>query len=650
MKRTSLSLLILSLPLFWSACSSSNETLKTSTPPDGTVGIVGGNYVSFEELKDNYVSGSLDKEYSEEDLVDFLPIYLDYRGKLLDARAIGYYNDERIKSEYDLYAKQAAYAFWMDEEIRPTKFNAFKERYDFELKSKHVLIALAPNASPEDTLEVYNRLIQAREEFANGTSLEELDAKYSTSRNGRSMGGDLPWFFVGTTVAEFEDALYSLEIDELSMPVRTQFGYHIIYLEEKRERKPSRQVSHIFARKNSENNRLEEAYTRLINGANWANIVRSFSEDTPSIQNNGYIGWVNYGDRYSAEFIDTVMNIDPDLSFTPPIETNYGYHIFRIDSVRTFETDEQRDDYIMQILEESDSFQENNSFVIDYLNDKYQAKSELDNIVKFETYLAQLDTSTYNDIVLPDSISEMSVYSISALDFNVGDFHNYLQESRGNQTNLQFNRSWFDRFKEAKVDENLTAITLQEYPEFSELTKSYQDGLVVYQVNEDSVWSTATIDTTILMNRYVDNVNDFQYPQRYHYYLITSSRDSSLDRAMEFVSQGGSPDSLFVRGYRVGVTIDSTGIFQGEPFTLLSEMEAGSISDRFDYSGRKGHFVLIDILPERTMTFDEAFNRLASEYQPIREEKWLNRIRNEYNIQAFPEVVRAQFVNEESQE
>ena len=162
-------------------------------------------------------------------------------------------------------------------------------------------------------------------------------------------------------------------------------------------------------------------------------------------------------------------------------------------------------------------------------------------------------------------------------------------------------------------------------------------------MNEDSVWSSATIDTTILMQIYSDKIKDYQYEERFYYYMITSSRDSSLDRAIKFIEEGNSPDSLFARGFRVGVNSDSTGIFKGEPFDLLTTMNPGEISDRFEYSNRKGHFILMDKLPARTMTFEEAFNRIVSEFQPIREQRWLERIRETYNITQYPDVIKNHF-------
>jgi peptidyl-prolyl cis-trans isomerase SurA len=644
MNRTLLSCSVLGLVLLTLACSGSKNTSSTLSTPEGTVGIVGDQFISYSDLRDNYVSGSIDKSFTEDDLLEFLPIYLDYRGKILDAEANGYYDDDRITNEYQLYSKQAAYAFWMEEEIRPTKFKEFKERYSFELKSKHVLIAVQPNASPEDTLDAFTRIQNARTEFLEGTSMEQLDVKYSTKRNGRSMGGDLPWFSVGTTVPAFENALYALEIGEISKPIRTQFGYHIIYLEDKRERKPERQLSHIFVRRNSDSNKINQAYDSLANGSAWSDIVSRFSEDTPSIPNEGFIGWVNYGSRYDAAFIDSVMNIDVNLPFTEPISTAYGYHIFRIDSVRSFESIEAEDEFIMGLLEDSNTFQENNGFVIDYLINKYEGIKFNDNILAYREYARSLDTLRIDEISIPDSISSLPSFHLNKIEYSIADFQTYINESYASQNNFQLSTRWFDRFVEAMVDERLVDITLDAYPQFEDQTRKYQDGLVVYQVNEDSVWSTATIDTTILRNIYSDSLHKYRYDDRFYYYMITSSRDTSLDKAIEFINEGNSPDSLFSRGIRVGVTSDSTGIFQGEPFTLLSDMQPGDISERFNYSNRKGHFLLIDILPARNMTFEEAFNRLASEYQPEREQKWLERIRETFNIQSFPEVVSEQYL------
>ena len=116
------------------ACAGSNSTLQPEVQkPANAVGIVNGGYVTYDELKENFISGSINNDYTDEELLEFLPIYLDYKGKLLNAKDAGYFESDYIRQEYEVYAKQASYAYWMDQEIRPTKFNQFKERFDYEI-------------------------------------------------------------------------------------------------------------------------------------------------------------------------------------------------------------------------------------------------------------------------------------------------------------------------------------------------------------------------------------------------------------------------------------------------------------------------------------------------------------------------------------
>ncbi|MBO6793377.1 MAG: peptidylprolyl isomerase [Balneolaceae bacterium] len=647
MNKNILQVVCVGLLFLVTSCTGSKSTQSDRVPPADAVGSVGGEFVTYDELRDNFVAGSITQESTEDDLVEFLPIYLDYRAKILDAKQAGYYENESIESEFQLYAKQASYAYWMDQVIKPLKFQEFKSRYDQEIKSRHILISLPPAPSPSDTAAAYERILEAREKLINGEDYSEVDAQFSTKRNGRTMGGELPWLTVGTTVAPFENVLFELEIGEISAPVRTQFGYHIIELLDKRERQPDRRVYHVYVRPNSNPSKIEDAYKALQMGGQWEDVVREFSEDTPSVQNEGYIGWINNGSRYNPDFVDTLMNLDPNEPFTKPITTNYGQHIFKVDSVRTFKTEEARDEYLMDILKESDAFQESNSFALEFLKTRFNAKDNKDAYTDFKAYINQIDSTLYSELSVPAELGSTQVFTFLEDSFTVADYVDYLNNTRANESTPFYSDNWFNRFKDAKIDERLVEITIEQFPEFKPQVNSYKEGLVVYQINEDSVWSTATIDTAILMDRYLNNLENYRYEKRFHYYMITSSRDTTLDRAIAFVEAGNHPDSLHANEFKVGVTADSTGAFRGEPFTLLDEMEEGTISERFEYGNRKAHFYLVEVLPARTMTFDEAFHRLASEYQPIREENWLNRLRKTYNIEAYPMKVRELYQQKE---
>ncbi|GAB5408850.1 MAG: peptidylprolyl isomerase [Balneolaceae bacterium] len=637
--------------LVFISCAGSGTSTKqnsSATPPDNIVGIVGNEQITYEELASNYGSGSLNSSYTLEELQDFLPIYIDYRAKIMSAKDEGYFEDERILSEYEVYSKQAAYAYWIESVIRPTLFEEFKSKYSKEMKSSHILIALDNNASPEDTLATYNKIIEAREKFLAGTSLIELDPEYSSIRQGRSMGGDLPWFSVGTTVKPFEDVLYSLEVGEISMPFRTQFGYHIVLLEDTRDRVASRQISHIFAQRGQETVRLDSAYYELERGNDWNEVVKKYSQDTQSASSGGRIGWVNYGSRYNPDFIDSVMSFNTPLNYSKPFRSSYGAHIIKIDSVQSFDSPEAYDEYIMKQLEETRTFRKSNSFVVNWLKDNFRSVEYEYTLNEFTNLLKSLDSTSVSDVQLSTDFASKVIYSFDTLTYTVQDFLDYLVSSGKGPFSSNFVPSWYTNFQEYVVDDNLTSLTIKEHPEFIAQTENYKSGLVVYQINEDYVWSAATVDTTKLKDLYTQNPIDYSYDQRFFYHLITSSRDTSIQKAIDFVLKGNSPDSIRANGIPVGVVSDSTGSFQGEPFDKLEAMETNSFSEIFEYNTRKAIFYLNEILPARKMSFNEAFNKLLADYQPTREEIWLSDLRETYNISLYPENLIKAYQDENS--
>lgn len=638
--------------VFISCAGSSTTTNQNaiSTTSNQIVGEVADQQITYSELVGNYGSGSGLSDFTLEELQEFLPIYLDYKAKIMSAKDDGYFTDDRILSEYDIYSKQAAYSYWLESVIRPTLFEEFKGKFIKEMKSSHVLIALDPGASPEDTLSVYTQILEARDKFIAGSTIEELDTEYSSKRQGRSMGGELPWFSVGTTVKPFEDVLYSLEVGEISMPFRTQFGYHIVLLEDERERVPSRMISHIYLQRGQEPSILDSAFAELETGSDWNEVVKKYSQDTQSAANGGKIGWVNYGSRYDGAFIDSVMQIDASLPYSSPIISSYGAHIIKIDSLQTFESEEEKDAFIMKELEDSRTFRKSNSFIVNWLKENYRSVENADVLDETVTLFSSLDSTEIANVMLDDELAAKQIYSFDEYTFTTQHYLEYLISAGKGPLTANYNANWFIDFQEYVIDENLSTLTLKELPEFSEQTEKYKSGLVVYQVNEDSVWSAATVDSTELMALYDASTHEYSYDQRYYYHMITSSRDTLIHQAITYVNEGNHPDSIRKSGIAVGVVVDSTGAFQGEPFDTLNTMSENSFSDIFEYNNRKAVFYLNAILEPRKMSFDEAFNKLLADYQPIREELWLTNIRAKYDVKLYPENLELQYRGETSSE
>ncbi|MEO1023215.1 MAG: peptidylprolyl isomerase [Bacteroidota bacterium] len=618
------------------------------------VGKLGKQKVTYAELKENARNGSFSTSLTLEELEAFLPKYLDYKAKLLAAKDEGYYEDSALVAEYQLYSKQASYAFWMEKQIRPTLFDDYKEKATKEIKSAHILIAVSEDASPEDTIAAITKLNEARQRILDGIPLMAIESTYSTMRNGRSMGGGLPWISVGTTVKDFEDQVYSLSKGELSKPFRTQFGYHIVQAQDIRERTPARMISHIFIRPQAQGETtpkqfVDSAYYELNQGVGWTEVLNRYSQDDLSKPRDGDIGWVSYGKSYRPEFIDSVMNLDPSLPYSAPVQSPYGYHIFRVDSVQSYASEKEKDEALMKELENQSYFSRNNSMVVNWLRDHYSESPQEDVLEEYQAYIKNdvMDSTLYPEITLPSALAGKTIYAIDDVSFTVEDYHQYLQRIKTRRTARQYQVNWIAQYTEYLIDERITEWTLRDYPEFINQTETYRDGLVVFKINDDNVWSSATVDTAALLRKFESDRDQYQFSERFHYHLLSARYDTTLQKGITFVLDGNPVDSVRVFNNKIALASDSTGVFKGEPFNKLESMNPGTFSEPFEYSGRTSVFYLNAILPSRPMTFEEAFNRILSEYQPEREERWLKNLRKRYKVKTDVKKLRKAFKTDE---
>ncbi|MBI2666647.1 peptidylprolyl isomerase [Candidatus Woesearchaeota archaeon] len=99
-----------------------------------------------------------------------------------------------------------------------------------EVHASHILVSLQ-NRSDEEAL----ALIKEIQTGLTAANFGVRAAKYSEDTGSQQNGGDLGWFGKGVMVPEFEQAAFSLKKGEISQPIKTQFGYHLIFLTEKRE-------------------------------------------------------------------------------------------------------------------------------------------------------------------------------------------------------------------------------------------------------------------------------------------------------------------------------------------------------------------------------------------------------------------------------
>lgn len=107
-----------------------------------------------------------------------------------------------------------------------------------EVRARHILLQLAPDAPQSEEDAVLARIDGLQAQLASGTDFAELAKTASEGPSGAS-GGDLGFFGPGRMVPPFEKAAFALQPGQVSGPVRTRFGYHLIKVEERRGGDPA---------------------------------------------------------------------------------------------------------------------------------------------------------------------------------------------------------------------------------------------------------------------------------------------------------------------------------------------------------------------------------------------------------------------------
>ena len=225
---------------------------------------------------------------TREELQDYLDLFINFKLKVKEAENLGLHMDSAFIKELDGYQKQLAAPYLTETRILDSLARATYERLKEEVNASHILIQVAADANPADTLAAFNKIKDLRTRSLAGEDFNDLARKYSEDPSARQNNGNLGYFSAMQMVYPFEVTAFSLSIDSISNPIRTNFGYHIIKLHDRRPSQGKIQVSHILVRAlDSLNpsdstlaaNRAQEIYQLAVNQQDWDRLCRQFSED-----------------------------------------------------------------------------------------------------------------------------------------------------------------------------------------------------------------------------------------------------------------------------------------------------------------------------------------------------------------------------------
>lgn len=610
--------------------------------------------------KNNPKGGAIDRK----NLDEYLELFVNFKLKVREAEDLGLDTLAAFKNELKGYRDQLAKPYFTDEATIDRLVREAYDRMQSDIRASHIFVRMRPDAAPADTVAAYDKMLQIRERILKGESFEKLAAEQSEDPSARDRVpkpgkppvkgnyGDLGYFTVFDMVYPFESAAYSLPVGGVSMPVRTEYGYHLIKVTGRQPALGKVTVAHLFMLVTQDSVgtnsarvklRIDSVYLKLKTGANWDELVKQYSDDRGSAAKGGNLP--EFGvNRMVPEFITVIYNLKQKGDFSQPVETSYGWHIIRLVDRKIPGTfDEEKATLRQRVTKDARSQLAKETVLANIKNDygftEYpDARKEFYTVVTDSVFSARWDQGLAKELTKP-------LFKIGNMTFFQPDFAQYIAQKQ-KRAEKQSIPSYVDKVYKDFVDESLikweNAHLEKKYPDFRNLMGEYRDGILLFDLTDQKVWTKAVKDTTGLREFYEKNRSNYMWDTRVDASVYTLTNPKLSAKLRNFLKDGLGPESILKE-----INTDSVKVLSVE--TAKFSRKENKYVDAVEWTpGISGDLkadtgvVIVGIkavLKPEPKSLGEARGLITADYQNYLEKLWIQDLRKRYPVVVYREVL-----------
>lgn len=634
--------------------------------------IAGENISKSEFLRVFQKNNNKDQAIDKKALDEYLELYINFKLKVKEAIENGLDTAKSFKSELSGYRSQLAQPYLVDKDVTEELINEAYNNMQYDIRASHILIKLDKNALAADTLIAYNKIINLRKRILAGEAFEKVAAEASDDPSAKDMpatkerpeykgnGGDLGYFSAFDMIYSFEEGAYNTKVGEISMPIRSDYGYHIIKVTDKKKAMGKVQVAHILISmaqnapeadvKNAQT-KINEIKTKLKNGVTFEDLVKEYSDDKGSINKGGVLP--EFGvNRMIPEFIVAISKLEKPGDISDAIQSRYGWHILKlIDRKGIKPLDELRSEIKQKIAKDERSNKSKESF-LNKLKIEYKFTENQKTVKDF--YKVVTD-SIFQSAWKAEEAKMLTVkmFGIGEKTYTQTDFAQYLAvkheghpvqpiETYVNNKYKEWQEYLLFRYADSKLED--------KYPDFKILMQEYHDGILLFDLTDRNVWSKAIKDTTGLKEFHAKNAANYMWGERLDATVFTFKDNKVSEKdARKFVEKinkkGYNHDFSKIETMISKLTKDSAAVeYKYDKFSkadnkfvdqiIWQEGVANTLKD-----GNNLVIILVNkkLNPEQK-TLTEAKGVVTADYQNFLEKEWLKSLRQKYTYTINKEV------------
>ncbi len=623
---------------------------------EATVLRIGDDRISKNEFKTVYFKNNNDSAVTENALKDYMQLFIDFKLKVKEAERMGLDTTKKFKKEFERYKKQLAKPYLIDSATKEKLLKEAYERKKTQVHASHILVQLEKNPLPQDTAEAYEKIMKIKERIQKSdSSLLEIGKKLMKKRSD-VRASDLGYFDAFRMVYPFETTAYKTKEGKIGGPVRTQYGYHLIKVHDKRPSQGRIRVAHIMkhaprkaspSQKRRAAKKIKELHSKLENGVDFSRLAKKHSDDKKTARRGGRLPWFSYGEMLPT-FSKAAFDLDSNGAISEPVQTRYGWHIIKRLDLKPLKSYEEMRPELEKELKKSDRFDRVKDAVVEQLRKEKDLKVKKGRLKRFVASLpdtgfvpekwenehhklADKPLYTFADTALP----------VKALARAIGPKGSLPQKDAGKRV---IAKDALERSIEKALLDYQKKNLAEEHPRYRALLQEYRDGILLFELMERKVWQKALEDTNGLRAFYEEHRSDYQWGERLDVTFYKCNSQKAAQKVKGSLEAGKDRQAVLkeIRNAKdLNCKVDS-GSFEHKERAFLEKIpwEKGIRKTK----GPKGEPVVVNVhgvIPPSPKKLEEARGLVSSDYQDHLEERWVQQLRKKYDIEVNEEVLKS---------
>jgi len=581
------------------------------------------------------------KDDAQKEIDNYLELFINYKLKLKEAERLRLDKDPKYLNEFSSYKDQLTKNYISDNKVTGQLVQEAYERMRYDIKASHILILNNPEV--EDTLVAYNQLLDYRKTLLNeGFSV----AKEKYHNNSTILVEDLGYFSAFKMVYDFETMAYNTKPGQVSMPFKTNFGYHIVKVDDKRLSRGTVTAAHIMVALKQEDSlvdpeeRINSIYKKLQQGESFEALAKQFSDDKSSARNGGKLRPFKSGQLSSMLFEDAAFSLENPGDFTAPTKTKYGWHIIQLIEKQPLQSFEAIKPMLEAQVKRDARSKLINSKMVAQLEKQYNIKKNPESKDYFKNKVLS-EAFFQGKLETPEGYDGNNmVISVNEKQYTNNDFLQFLKSKqrkymRQNTTLKDVVDTEYQLFYEQSVLDFRKQNLVNENQEFANILQEYRDGLLLFELMEKEIWNKASKDSIGLAEFFKTNTSKYIWKNRVDVVMASTSKAATAKQVQALLRQGKSSEEIknSLNSETNEAVIFTSGIFEVSNPKLPKDLKVKEgVSEVYTHNEA---FHVIDvkrILPSTPKTLNEAKGQVISDYQIHLETQWMKDLRSRYTV------------------